>query len=202
MIRPAPHPVPRRDPRAGFSTINAIISLVLLSLILAPIVGTVIAGQERFVEGVDRSRTDGGARYAHLALTRLIRAAGSHPTGSPVDGIDPDPLADGVFDDIRIRADYNPADGDTDDPGEDNAFFVRGDTMFVSVNGGDEEPYILGVDSLAFTYFDIEGVEITDPDRVRRRAVTARITIRARGEVPGSNAEQLITGLVRIRNGR
>ena len=202
MNRPAPLSRIDRSPRAGFSTVSMIISMTLLALVLTPILGTVLSGQRNFANSWDRARVQGSARFAHLSLTRLLRAAGSDPVGGAVPGVDPDPLGNGIFDNLRLRADYNPPDGDTDDPGEDLTFFVRSDTMYVRSGGNPEEPYLIGVDSLAFEYFDVDGVAITDPDRVTRRAYTARITIRARGEVPGSDAEQLIVGLVRLRNGR
>ncbi len=197
-----PTSAPGRDRRAGFSTINSIMSLTLLGLILTPVLGTILGGQRGFTESWDRARAAGSARFAHLSLTRLIRSAGSNPVGGSVQAVDPDPLGDGVFDDIRLRSDFNPPDGDTDDPGEDLSFYVRGDTMFVLASGGTEEPYLIGVDSLAFEYFDVDGNPITDPERVGRRAVSARITIRARGEAPGGNAVQLLVGSVRLRNGR
>lgn len=188
--------------RRGFSTISALISLVLLGFIMAPIVATILAGQRGFVDSWDRSRAGESARYAHLSLTRLIRSAGSRPAGASVQAIDPDPRGDGLFDDIRIRSDYNPPDGDLDDPGEDLTFFVRGDTLVIQSAGGAEEPYLIGVDSLAFMYFDIDGDTITDPDRVGRRAVTAHVTVRARGEIAGASPIRVLDGIVRIRNGR
>lgn len=189
------------DLRAGFSTVSTLVSLTLLTLVLTPVLGTIVRGQQSFTASWDKARAGGNARYGHLVLTRLVRSAGSHPAGVSVQAIDPDPRADGVFDDIRVRSDFNPPDGDTDDPNEDLTFFVKGDTMFVQSGAGDAEPYLIGVDSLAFEYYDILGAPITDRDRVGRRAVAAKITIRARGESPNVT-EQVLVGVVRIRNGR
>ena len=188
---------------AGFSTMGMIVAIMLLGFLLSPLLGTIISAQHGFVASRQRARAAGNVRYAHLALTRFMRLAGSSPLGVPVDGIDPDPDGNSAFDDVRLRADYNPADGDIDDPGEDLVFYLRGDTMFVRPGaGGTEEPYLIGVDSLAFEYFDRDGVSITDADRAATRALSARVTIRACGERSAGAAERVLSGMVRLRNER
>jgi hypothetical protein len=189
--------------RAGFSTIGMIVAFVLLGLLMAPMLGTILSAQRGFVESRDRARAAGSVRYAHLALTRFMRLAGSSPIGLPLPGIDPDPDGNGIFDDVRLRSDYNPPDGDIDDPGEDLTFFLRVDTMFVkSGDDGEEEPFLIGVDSLAFEYFDREGLLLTDPARISPRAMTVSVTIRARGDQYADPAERTLSGLVRLRNGK
>ena len=188
--------------KAGFGTLAMIVALALLGFTLVPVLGTVVTAQRGFVKSREQARAAGSVRYAHLALTRLMRIAGSSPTGPEIQGLDPDPLADGVFDDIRLRADYNPPDGDLDDPGEDLTFYLRGDTMFVRAGtDGAEEPYLIGVDSLAFAYYEWNGAPITDPARVAERAFEAHVTIRATGESRADAPERLLTGHVRLRNG-
>lgn len=189
--------------RAGFSTIGMIVAFVLLGLLLAPMLGTILSAQRGFVASRDRARAAGSVRYAHLALTRFMRLAGSSPIGLPLPGIDPDPDGNGFFDDVRLRSDYNPPDGDLDDPGEDLTFFLRADTMFVkSGNDGNEEPFLIGVDSLAFEYFDRDGSLIADPARIGPRAMVVDVTIRARGDRYVDAAERTLSGLVRLRNGK
>ncbi len=180
-----------------------LVSLLLLGFLLAPLLGTVMSAQHGFVASRERARAAGSARYAHLSLTRLLRGAGSNPVGVAFQGIDPDPDGNGEFDDIRIRSDYNPPDGDLTDPGEDLVFYLRVDTLFVRTGaGGSEEPYVIGVDSLAFRYFDRDGVAIGDPDRVASRAISVRVLIRARGESSGDPVTRILAGTVRLRNGR
>ncbi len=187
--------------RLGFSTLSVLISLTLLGLVLAPLLGTVLGGQRSFVESWERAQTSSSARYAHLALTRMLRISGSHPVGGVIDGIDPDPEGHGVFDNIRLRADYNPPDGDTDDSGEDVTFYLRADTMFVLWGAAAlEEPYLIGVDSLAFEYFERDGTPITDPAEVTSRAASARVTVRTKGEATAT--QRTLVGQVRLRNSR
>ncbi len=186
----------------GFSTLGMIVALTLLGFMLSPLLGTLLSAQHGFVASRERAQATSNVRYAHLALTRMMRLAGARPLGGPVTGIDPDPLGDGLFNDVRLRADYNPPDGDTDDPGEDLVLYLRGDTMFVRAGtGGAEEPYLMGVDSLAFEYFDRDGAPITVPNRVAMDARSAEVTIRAAARAPGLSPRELV-GRVRLRNGR
>ncbi len=67
---------------------------------------------------------------------------------------------------------------------------------------GDEEPYLIGVDSLAFEYYDRNGAVITDPARVASRAISAWVMIRARGDGHGAPSIRRLEGKVRLRNGR
>jgi type II secretory pathway pseudopilin PulG len=187
----------------GFSTLGMIVALVLLGFMLSSLLRTVMTAQKGFVANRDRARATSSARYAHLSLTRFMRNAGASPLGLPVQAIDPDPLANGSFDNVRLRADFNPPDGDISDPGEDLIFFVRADTMFVrSGLGGSDEPYLIGVDSLAFEYFDRDGVLISDPAKVPDDALSVRVTLRARGDLHRGTAVRVLTGRVRLRNER
>lgn len=192
-----------RGDKTGFTVLGMIVALMLLGLLLSPLLGTILSAQNGFVASRERARAAGNVRYAQLSLTRFMRLAGSSPVGLPLPGIDPDPDGNGVFDDVRLRADYNPPDGDTDDMGEDMVFYIRQDTMFVKAGpGGSEEPYLIGVDSLAFEYFDRDGVPITDRDMVATRTIAARVTIRARGERSYMPVKRVLTGQVRLRNGK
>jgi hypothetical protein len=177
-----------------------LVSFVLLGALLSPLVGTIVRAQRGLLASRDRSTAVNSERHAHLTLARYIRLAGVSPTGAPVIGLDPDPDGNGRFDSVRLRADFNPPDGDTSDPGEDQLFFVRGDTMLVLESGtGIEEPYLVGVEGLLFEYFDRDGERLTDPGRIASRALAARVTIESRG--PGGRLRS-ITGDVRLRNSR
>lgn len=187
---------------AGFSTIAAIVYLTLVGLLMAPLIATVVSAQRGFVEANEAVETTGSVRFAHLALTRQIRMAGSHPMGPKIGGIDPDPNGNGSFDDVRVRADYNPPDGDTDDVGEDLTFYVSADTLYVLRQpSATVEPYVVGIDSLKFEYYDREGLELTDVSKIQQRAIGIQVTVHGQGEpLWGEVTEREVTGYVRLRN--
>ncbi len=193
---------PGRVDAAGFTIVGMIVAFVVLGMVLSPLIRTLLTAQQGFVASRQRAQAAGSVRYAHLALTRYMRIAGSSPFGTPIEAIDPDPRGDGAFDDIRLRADYNPADGDTDDLNEDLTFYLRADTMFVrSGADGLEEPYLVGVDSMAFKYYDRDGAEITDPDHVWPRAASVRVVVRASAPPQARPTVRVLAGHVRLRNG-
>lgn len=177
-----------------------LVSFLLLAVLLSAVVGTIVRAQRGLVVSRERSTAVNSERHAHLMLARYFRLAGGSPTGVPVDGLDPDPDGNGNFDSVRLRADFNPPDGDTADPGEDLLFFVRGDTMLVAEAAtGGEEPYLVGVRALRFEYFDRDGNPLADAGRIATRALAARVTIRSNG--PGGQ-ERSISGDVRLRNSK
>lgn len=185
---------------AGFSTVGMLVSFLLLAVLLSAVVGTIVKAQRDMVVSRERSTALNSERHAHLMLSRYFRLAGGSPTGVPVGGLDPDPDRNGSFDSVRLRADFNPPDGDTADPGEDLLFFVRGDTMLVAESAtGAEEPYLVGVRALRFEYFDRDGYPLTDAGRISTRALAARVTIRSLG--PGGQ-ERSTSGDVRLRNSK
>jgi hypothetical protein len=190
------------NPQAGFSTVGAIVTLVLSALVLGQLMVMVIDSQRGFLKSNAKVSAASSARYAHLALTRLIRFAGADPQGISFIGIDPDPRGHGAFDNIRLRADFNPADGDISDSGEDLTFWLWGDTVMVKW-GSDAapEPYLFGVDSLAFEYFNRNGAAITDPDLVPSHTASVQLTVRGSTEIYGEKRGELLSGRVTLRNG-
>ncbi len=188
--------------QAGFSTVGALVTLALSGLVLAQLMSMVIDSQRGFILSSASGSAASSARHAHLALTRLLRLAGSDPQGIAIQGIDPDPLSHGVFDNVRLRADYNPPDGDILDPGEDVTFWLSADTLLVQW-GADApaEPYLFGVDSLAFEYFDRSGGSIVEAERIPSRAELVRLTVRGVAYGHGERRQQLLVGRVKLRNG-
>ena len=97
-------------------------------------------------------------------MVRLVRVAGNDPQELAFQALDPDPDGNSQLDDIRLRADWNPADGDLDDPREDIIFSTSSDQMFKE-EPGDGGPVVLAdrIQSVAFTYRDKDNVVIGDP---------------------------------------
>lgn len=74
--------------------------------------------------------------------------------------------------------------------------------MFVRFGvDGVKEPYLVGVDSLAFEYHDRDGTVITDPGRVAGWAASARMVVRGRVESEQRPAVLVFAGPVHLRDG-
>ncbi len=176
-------------------------SLLLSALVLSQMLVMVVDSQRGFVRSNAAVKAASSARHAHAALGRLLRVSGADPQDLEVVGIDPDPLGRGVFDNVRLRSDYNPPDGDITDPGEDVTFWLSADTLMVRWGPAAlAEPYLIGVDSLAFEYFDWNGTPILNPSLVATSAVSVQVTVRGSSEAFGEPRDQLLSGRVTIRN--
>ena len=84
----------------------------------------------------ERVRAQESLRVAQMTLAPLLRSAGADPLGSGLTSVDVDPDGDGVFNDLRIKSDFNPMDGDVSDILEDVHVFVSNDTLWVRWQAG------------------------------------------------------------------
>ena len=148
----------------GFTLLELLISTAILTIVLGSITTGIVSIQRgytlqnRIVEAQDN------ARLALETMVRLVRVAGNDPQELAFQALDPDPDGNSQLDDIRLRADWNPADGDLDDPREDIIFSTSSDQMFKE-EPGDGGPLVLAdrIQSVAFTYRDKDNVVIADP---------------------------------------
>lgn len=152
--------------RRGFTLIELMISMTLLSVVLGAIVSVVLSMQQSYVRQRQVAGSDDALRAAESTLLTALRSAGANPlemgqsTASPQ--LQANPLGHAGFDNVRAVADFNPADGDTSDPLEDVTVSVANDTLYVRWQaGGTTDPAAYGIRSLLFEYFASNGVALT-----------------------------------------
>jgi prepilin-type N-terminal cleavage/methylation domain-containing protein len=169
----------RRQERAGFTLIELMISLTMLAIVLGAMTMTMVSMQRGYTREREVVRSEDALRSAELIITSILRTAGANPlnrTAAPVPGIDPFAPP---FDDIRVLADFNPADGDVSDLLEDVQVSALNDTLFVRWQaGGATTPVAFPVRSLLFQYDSSGTVLATTADAVRA-ARRVRVTIEA-----------------------
>ena len=169
----------RRRIEGGFTLVELLISITLLSVIMGAITGTVLSMQRGYIRQREVARTEDALRVAELTITRILQAAGSNPlnmTGAGAPRIDP-LLA--PFDTVRVVADYNPVDGDVADLLEDMQVWVTGDTLYVIWQAGQAAvPVAFPVRSVLFQY-DSAGTVLTVPARITNNATRVRVTLMA-----------------------
>ena len=96
-----------------------------------------------------------------------------------VEGGHPFALAHGVFDNIRVRSDFNPADGDIADPLEDALVYTSADTLYVRWRAGTPPQAVAyPVRSIRFEYFAADNTPIVTPALIPS-AAKAKYTITA-----------------------
>lgn len=156
----------RRRAEAGFSlvemlTVTAVVAIVML------LAGELITRMQRGYE-TQREQLEAidNARAALDTMVRLVRMAGNNPRQlGGVLAIVPDADGNGSPDSLGVMADWNPADGDFDDPYESVLFFVQ-DAQLRKLEAGDPAEgveFAPDVEAMRLRYFDTGMNPIADP---------------------------------------
>lgn len=147
--------------RAGFTLIESLIALGLLAVVGTALTSLVLGTQRDYVTQRERVNAEQTIRAVEALLTRVLRTARVDPQRMNIGRLDADPLATGAFDNLRVRSDFNPVDGDVADPLEDVLLRVRNDTLLVRWQaGGVMEPAAYPVRSLRFFYHATDGTPL------------------------------------------
>jgi hypothetical protein len=145
----------RRASAAGFSLVELLVTVVVVLSVLGVVSQVMV-----------RSNTIYGQQRQHLErryntattvemMARLIRQAQSIST---------DPDGNGALDSIRIVADWNPKDGDSNDPYETITFTQAGNTLFKrEAADAAPVPFAENISSLRFAYFNPGGGPVLNP---------------------------------------
>ena len=190
----------RVEPRSyGFSLVELVVSLLLLSLILGSLGTVVVTMQRSFTRQQTTLRSQEALRAGEMIIANILRTARADPNDTGGGLLDPDPFNDGVFRSLRARADFNPPDRDFDDPLEDVTVGVSNDTLYVIwQSGGPIQPLAHPVDSLRFEYFNDAGTALTTDAEVSG-ATKVRLTLVA-AEDPLSGSVERRVSWIYLRN--
>jgi prepilin-type N-terminal cleavage/methylation domain-containing protein len=153
-------------PPPGFSLLELIVSLSLLSIVMAAVMGLTVRTQRGYTQQREIVRAQDNVRVADVFIRTVLRSALANPTSADIATslvINPDPFGTGDWrSSIRVRGDFNPPDGLLTGDLEDVTLRIRGDTLMVRLRaGGAELPFLHPVRSLRFTYFGPNGDSIT-----------------------------------------
>jgi prepilin-type N-terminal cleavage/methylation domain-containing protein len=173
--------MPRRSrrarARAGFTIVELLASLAVLGVVLGATMNAVVRAQRSYAQQRDLAIGQNSMRSAELVVTRVLRSARNDPLRVGASGIDPDPRGAGRFDNIRVASDFNPGDGDINDPLEDIELYVERDTLFVRWQAATAaQALATPVRSMRFEYFATDGAALTTADQIRG-ATLVRFTL-------------------------
>jgi prepilin-type N-terminal cleavage/methylation domain-containing protein len=151
-----------RHRRSGFTLIESLIALGLLAIVGTALTSLVLSTQRDYVRQRERVQAEETIRSVESLLTRVLRTARVDPRRLNIGRLDADPDGSGVFDDLRVRSDFNPVDGDVLDPLEDVQLQVVNDTLLVRWQAlGAFQPAAYPVRSLQFFYHATDGTALT-----------------------------------------
>ena len=151
-----------RRRRSGFTLIESMIALGLLAVVGTGLTSLVLRTQRDYVSQRERVMAEETIRSVESLLTRVLRTARVDPRRLNIGRLDADPIGSGAFDNLRVRSDFNPVDGDVGDLLEDVLVRVRNDTLLVRWQaGGALEPAAFPVRSVRFFYQATDGTALT-----------------------------------------
>ena len=189
----------QRRARAGFTLVEMLITMTLLTIVLGSVTGMVTRTQRDYVRQREAVRLQENVRTAEMLLTRLLRTSTVDPLNLNLGSIVVDPLAHGQFDNIRLRSDFNPPDGDVADPLEDALIYTSQDTLYVRWRAGAlPQPVAFPVRKVLFEYFAVDNTPITTQALVAS-AAKAKFTVTV-PEEPGASAIKERVTWVHFRN--
>ena len=166
----------------GFTLPELLISLVLLGVVLGSVLGVVVSMQRGYVRQREVARADDALRLAETTLAGILRMARANPlgmTGASAPRLEANPRNAAGFDNVRVVADFNPADGATTGLLEDVLVWAESDTIFVRWQAGQQpSPVAFPVRSLLFEY-DSSGTALTTAAAAGRAATRVKVTITA-----------------------
>jgi prepilin-type N-terminal cleavage/methylation domain-containing protein len=152
----------RAGGRAGFTLVEVLVSLTLLSVVLGAAVAVMLGVQRGYIRQRETARAETALRTAEATILGVLRAAGADPRDTRLTLLDPDKRNHGVFDNVRVVSDFNPPDGDVTDLLEDVLVYVERDTLYVSWRAGQAAtPVAAPVRTLRFEYYASNGSLLT-----------------------------------------
>lgn len=186
--------------RRGFSTPEMMVALVIATILFGGMTGAVVSLQQSHRYQRDAVRDEEALRAAERVITTALRTAGADPRRAGLAVIDPDPLGHGVYDNLRVVADFNPVDGDGADLLEDVLIHVANDTLFVRWQaGGAPMPAAYPVRALRLRYFDRNQTALTTAADVQASAVRVEFTLAAPAD-PATGIAREAKSWVFLRN--
>ena len=169
-----------QDSNAGFTLIEVLVTLTILSLVLMSVTALVLSIQRGFTHQREVVRAQEELRAAQMIVATILRSAGADPYSTGQTLLDPDPGSHARFDNLRVVSDVNPADGDVSDMLEDVLVVLVDDTLFVrwQANAA-RQPLASPVRDILFEYYAVDGTQL-----VTRSQISGATRVKFMIEVP------------------
>jgi prepilin-type N-terminal cleavage/methylation domain-containing protein len=169
--------------RAGFSLIELLISMVVLSIVLGGTTMTLLRVQQQYMVQRATIEARDQARFLEMILTNLFRTSGANPARiTPASNVamvvNPLGRSGTSWNNVDIRADFNPVDRALDGDLENVRVALTSDTVYIRQSAlATAEPIAYPVTQLRFQFYTLDGTEITDATAAPTSARRVKITI-------------------------
>ena len=148
--------------RGGFSLVEVLLSLTVFGVVATSVFGLMVQTQKDYTRQRQNIRSQDNLRLADVLIRTVLRSALADPRATKQTLLDSDPRNTNQWDNIRVKADFNPADGDFLDPLEDVQLHVVADSLMVRLQaGGAFAVYAYPIGTLRFEYYRSNNTLIT-----------------------------------------
>jgi prepilin-type N-terminal cleavage/methylation domain-containing protein len=172
-----------RRRRAGFTILELVISMTILSVVLGASTLMLLKVQQQYTSRRGVAGTSDQLRSIELTLMRLFQTARANPKNITAVAnlamvVNPIGRSGSTWDNVELRADFNPVDGTVNGNLENVRIELTKDTVFVRwKKGGTAEPIAYPVKELRFQFYRLDGTEITNVTAAGDSARRVRVTI-------------------------
>ena len=165
--------------RSGFTVIEMMVSMTLLVIVMGSVFGVMARSQREYAAQREVVRANETLQGVEILLTRVLKSGRADPQQLGIGLLDPDPLGNGVFDNIRVVSDLN-GDGLTTGAMEDVEVRLEADTLWMRWQAGTTEQAVaLEMAELEFQYFAMDGTELfTDAEAAVAARVKTTVAVR------------------------
>lgn len=171
---------PRR--RAAFTVLELIVAMALLGSVIGAATIALLKIQRDYAAQRTTTEARETIRSVEMILQRVFRSARANPrniTVPPV-AIVVNPLnrTGSSWDNVTVRADFNPTDGSVAQFWEDVQVELTADTIYLRHKAGSpKEAIAYPVSSLRFQFYALNGTELTDAATAGTQARRVKVTI-------------------------
>jgi prepilin-type N-terminal cleavage/methylation domain-containing protein len=151
--------------RAGFTLLEMAIALTMVSVVVGAISVVLVGAQRELTRQRDAMKHEDTVRSVEVLLVRLLRNGRADPrsVGANVAKINLNPQARATWNNVRVRSDFNPPDGNVNGELEDVLVDHVGDTVFVRWQAvGATQRYAYPVKLFRIDAYRLDGTPVTD----------------------------------------
>jgi type II secretory pathway component PulJ len=189
-------------PRRGISIVELLVATLLFTVVMTATSRTLLRTHRDLNRQRSNVRADEALIQASVLIGNVLRNSGADPLGTAPDVLDPNPMAANAFNNLRVAADFNPADGDVQDPLEDVQIVVRSDSLRVRwQQNGLERAVVHPIRSIAFVYQSATGQVLTSATGIRDSTARVQVTVVA-PTGPDAHQHRWTRFVVSMRNRR
>ena len=168
--------------RSGFTVLELIVSMAVLSIVIAASTMTLLGVQKQYTAQRTTTEARETIRSVEIVLQRAFRTARVNPRNMAAANVamvvNPLARSGSGWNNVELRGDFNPVDATVNGDWEDVRVELTSDTVYVRwKKAGPKEPVAYPVTDLRFQFYALDGTEITNAATAGAAARRVKVTM-------------------------